>query len=163
MRLLYIFHRQNSEPHPFHVESTWMPQVQHSVALESYLENVKTQFAKIKITKPKRKPVTHRGQSPKGVEKQSCYKPKKKKKTKGQQQLSRTRQTKRARSRCNSITESTMSISKRQWWKPCRKRLMTSVADYTKANTLTTWLRNGFYKLRLESQNIPHMYKNPKT
>ena len=36
MRLLYIFHGQNIEPHPFHVKSTWMPQVQHSVALESY-------------------------------------------------------------------------------------------------------------------------------
>ena len=42
------------EPHPFHVKSTWMPQVQHSVARESYLENVKTQLAEIKITtKPK--------------------------------------------------------------------------------------------------------------
>ena len=30
-----------------------MPQVQHSVALESYWENVKTQLAEIKITKPK--------------------------------------------------------------------------------------------------------------
>ena len=53
MRLLYIFHRQNREPHPFHVKSTWMPQVQHSVALESYLENAQTQLAEIKITKPK--------------------------------------------------------------------------------------------------------------
>ena len=53
MRLLYIFHGQNTEPHPFHVKSAWMPQVEHSVALESYLENVKTQLAKIKVTKPK--------------------------------------------------------------------------------------------------------------
>ena len=53
MRLLYIFHEQNRKPHPFHVKSTWMPQVQHSVALESYLENFKTQLAEIKITKPK--------------------------------------------------------------------------------------------------------------
>ena len=53
MRLLYIFHGQNREPHPFHDKSTWMPQVQHYVALESYLENVKTQLAEIKITKPK--------------------------------------------------------------------------------------------------------------
>ena len=30
-----------------------MPQVQHSVALESYWENVTTQLAEIKITKPK--------------------------------------------------------------------------------------------------------------
>ena len=53
MRLLYIFHGQNREPHPFQVKSTWMPQVQHSVALESYLEKVKAQLAEIKITKPK--------------------------------------------------------------------------------------------------------------
>ena len=53
MRLLYIFHGQNREPHPFYVKSTWMPQVQDSVALESYLENVKTQLAEIKITNPK--------------------------------------------------------------------------------------------------------------
>ena len=55
MRLLYIFHGQKREPHPFHVKSTWMPQLQHPVALESYFENVKTQLAEIKITKPKNK------------------------------------------------------------------------------------------------------------
>jgi len=53
MILLYIYHRQNIEPRPFHVKSTWISQVQHSVALESYLENVKPQLAEIKITKPK--------------------------------------------------------------------------------------------------------------
>jgi len=54
MILLYIYHGQNIEPHPFHVKSTWISQVQHSVALESYLENVKTQLAEIKIIiKPK--------------------------------------------------------------------------------------------------------------
>ena len=31
-----------------------MPQVQHSVAHESYLENVKTQLAEIKITEPRK-------------------------------------------------------------------------------------------------------------
>lgn len=77
MRLLYIFHGQNREPHPFHVKSTWMPQVQHSVALESYLENVKTQLAEIKITQTQKQPVTQRSQSPKGVKKQPCYKPQK--------------------------------------------------------------------------------------
>ena len=41
------------EPHPFHVKSSWISQVQHSVALESYLENIKTQLAEIKIIKPK--------------------------------------------------------------------------------------------------------------
>ena len=36
MRLQYIFHGQNKEPHPFHVKSNWIPPVQTSVALESY-------------------------------------------------------------------------------------------------------------------------------
>ena len=53
MRLQYIFHGQNKEPHPFHVKSNWMPPVLPSVALESFLENVKTQLADITINKPK--------------------------------------------------------------------------------------------------------------
>ena len=53
MRLQYIFHGQNKEPHPFHVKSQWMPPVQPSIALESYLENVKIQLAEITLTKPK--------------------------------------------------------------------------------------------------------------
>ena len=53
MRLQYIFHTKNTEPHPFHVKSDWVPPVQKSVALKSYLESVKTQLAEIKPTKPK--------------------------------------------------------------------------------------------------------------
>ena len=53
MRLQYIFHGQDKESHPFHVKSTWKPPVQSSVALESYLEEVKTQFAEVTLTKPK--------------------------------------------------------------------------------------------------------------
>ena len=49
----YIFITGKTEQHPFHVKSTWISQVQHSVALESYLENVKTQLAEFKIIKPK--------------------------------------------------------------------------------------------------------------
>ena len=52
MRLQYIFHGQNKEPHPFHVKSQWMPPVQPSIALESYLEHVKIQLAEITLTKP---------------------------------------------------------------------------------------------------------------
>ena len=52
MRLQYIFHGQNKEPHPFHVKSNWIPRVQPSVALESYSENVKVQLAEIKTIKP---------------------------------------------------------------------------------------------------------------
>ena len=53
MRLRYIFHGQDKELHPFHVKSTWKPPVQPSVALESYLEEVRTQLAEVKLTKPK--------------------------------------------------------------------------------------------------------------
>ena len=53
MRLKYIFHGQNKEPHPFHVKSTWKPPIQPSVALESYLEEVRSQLADLKFTKPK--------------------------------------------------------------------------------------------------------------
>ena len=53
MRLRYISHGQDKEPQPFHVKSTWKPPIQRSVALESYLEEVKIQLAEIKPTKPK--------------------------------------------------------------------------------------------------------------
>ena len=41
MRLQYIFQGEDNEPHPFHIKSTWVPPIQPSVALESYLEKVK--------------------------------------------------------------------------------------------------------------------------
>ena len=53
MRLQYIFHGNNNKPHPFHVKATWEPPIQHSVALESYLERIKSQLAEIELTKPK--------------------------------------------------------------------------------------------------------------
>jgi len=43
----------NKEPHPFHVKTNWIPPVQPSVALESYLEEVKLQLAEIEIVNPK--------------------------------------------------------------------------------------------------------------
>ena len=53
MRLRYIFHRKNKEQHPVHVKSHWVPPVQQSVALESYLEGVKTELAEILLLKLK--------------------------------------------------------------------------------------------------------------
>ena len=49
IRLQYIFHRENTKPHPFHVKSTWKPQVQPSMGLESYLEEVKIQLAELEL------------------------------------------------------------------------------------------------------------------
>lgn len=53
MRLQYIYHDKDTEQHPFHVKSSWIPPVQRSIALESYLEEVKIQLAEITINKPK--------------------------------------------------------------------------------------------------------------
>lgn len=53
MRLQFIYHGEDNNIHPFYVKSNWEPPVQRSVALESYLEEVKIQLAHIPITKPK--------------------------------------------------------------------------------------------------------------
>ena len=53
MHLKYMFHGKNREVHPFYVKSDWSPPVQPSVALKRYLEEVKSQLAEKKITKPK--------------------------------------------------------------------------------------------------------------
>ena len=52
MRLQFIFQGKNTEPHPFHVKSTWKPPVQPSVALESYLEEVNIQLAELELKNP---------------------------------------------------------------------------------------------------------------
>ena len=53
MRLKYIFHGNGKEPHPFHVKSDWDPPVQPSVAVETFLEEVKFERANIKFDRPK--------------------------------------------------------------------------------------------------------------
>ena len=53
MRLQYIFHAEENEPHPFHVKSDWEPPVQLSVALETFLEEIKLELASIEFDKPK--------------------------------------------------------------------------------------------------------------
>ena len=41
------------EKHPFQVKSNWIPPVQPSVALETYLEDVKVRLAEMTTQKPK--------------------------------------------------------------------------------------------------------------
>ena len=53
MRLQYMYCGTEKEQHPFYVKSNWNPPVQQSVALESYLEEVKISLAEINLTKPK--------------------------------------------------------------------------------------------------------------
>ena len=53
MRLQYIFYHKEREPHRFHVKSDWNPPVQPSVALETFLEEVKLELAEIQFKKPK--------------------------------------------------------------------------------------------------------------
>ena len=47
IRLQYIYHDQNTKQHPFHVKSSWIPPIQRSVALETYLEEVKIKLAEL--------------------------------------------------------------------------------------------------------------------
>ena len=47
MRLQYIYHDENTEQHPFHVKSSWIPPIQRSVSLETYLEEVKIKLAEL--------------------------------------------------------------------------------------------------------------------
>ena len=42
-----------NEPHPFHVKWDWEPPVQPSVALETFLEEVKLELTSIEFDKPK--------------------------------------------------------------------------------------------------------------
>ena len=51
MRLQYIFHGEENEPHSFHVN--WEPPVLLSVALETFLEEVQLELASIEFDKPK--------------------------------------------------------------------------------------------------------------
>ena len=53
MRLQYIYYGKEREPHPFHVKSDWNPPVQPSVALGTFLEEVKLELAEIQFKKPK--------------------------------------------------------------------------------------------------------------
>ena len=53
MRLQRIFYGKEKERHPFHVKSDWQPPVQPSVALETLLEAVRFELARINIEKPK--------------------------------------------------------------------------------------------------------------
>ena len=53
MCLKFMLHGKNREVHPFYVKSDWNSPAQPSVALESYLEEVKSQLAEIKITRPR--------------------------------------------------------------------------------------------------------------
>ena len=53
MRLQYIFHGENSDPHPSHDKSDWIRPIQPLVTLESYLEEVKISLANIQVRKPK--------------------------------------------------------------------------------------------------------------
>ena len=53
MCLQYIFFGENTKPHPFHVKSTCKTQIQPSVALESYLEEVIIKLAELELKNPK--------------------------------------------------------------------------------------------------------------
>ena len=47
MHLQYMYHEEENELHPLYMKSQWNPPVQKSVALESYLEEVKLSLATV--------------------------------------------------------------------------------------------------------------------
>ena len=53
MRLKDIFHGKENKQHPFYVKSTWEPTVQQSVALETFLEEVKFELVNSPSKRPK--------------------------------------------------------------------------------------------------------------
>ena len=53
MRLLYLFEDKKDKPHPYYVKSNLKPPVTQSVALKSFLDEVKLQISEALITKPK--------------------------------------------------------------------------------------------------------------
>ena len=53
MRLKDIFHGKENKQHPFYVKSSWEPPVQKSVALETFLEEVKLELANSPSKRPK--------------------------------------------------------------------------------------------------------------
>ena len=52
MRIRYIFHNKDKKQHPFPVKSDWEHPDQQSVALETYLEEVKGQLAETELFNP---------------------------------------------------------------------------------------------------------------
>ena len=113
MMLLYIYHGQNIEPHPSRVKSIWISQIQHSVALESYLENVKTQLAEIKIIKPKNNLSHSEVKALKELKNNPSINLKKT--NKGTTTVIMNKADKIYKAKVQLERESTMSVSKRQW------------------------------------------------
>ena len=52
-KIQYIVGKEMKNVHPFHVKSNWVPPIQPSVALETFLEEVKFELAEIELQRPK--------------------------------------------------------------------------------------------------------------
>ena len=107
MRLQYIYHDQNTEQHPFHVKSSWIPPIQRSVALETYLEEVKIKLAELHWLNLKIICHPARNELPRSL--LTTKKLFSKKKIKAQQPSLRTEKTKLLRDRYNWMIEITIS------------------------------------------------------
>ena len=134
-----------------------MPQLQYSVAFESYLKNVKTQLAEIKTTKPKNNLSRNVVKALKELKNNPAINLKKADKgttTVIMNKVDKIYEANKGATRTQKALWASQSAN--------GERLVTSLADYTKANILTTWLRNGFYKLpiRLEYQHSTHLQKS---
>ena len=163
MRLQYIFHGQNKEPHPFHVKSNWMPPVQQSIALESYLESVKTQLADITINKPKNNLSRNEMAALKELRNNSAISLKKADKGTTTVIINKS----------NKIQEAEVQLENREHYKPLEAPMVNMTQ--TKFNQIIDKLHRGKYiddmtKKWLAQTPQPaknpcflHAYKNPQT
>ena len=53
IRIRYAFANQKKKQHPFHVNSNWKPPITQSVALKSYLDELKSELSKATFVKPR--------------------------------------------------------------------------------------------------------------
>ena len=131
MRLRYIFHGNDKEPHPFHVRSNWIPPVQPSIALESYLENVKLSLAEIELAKPKHNLSYNEHKAVKELQKNTAINLKRA--DKGSTTVILDKQDK--------IQEAQVQLDNRDHYRPLENPMVTETLQ--KVNELITELHNG--------------------
>ena len=131
MRLRYIFHGNDKEPHPFHVRSNWIPPVEPSIALESYLENVKLSLAEIELAKPKHNLAYNEHKAVKELQKNTAINLKRA--DKGSTTVILDKQDK--------IQEAQVQLDNRDHYRPLENAMVTETLQ--KVNELITELHNG--------------------
>ena len=155
MRLKYTFAKSKSNPHPFHVKSSWQPPPQQSVALENYLERTKLEIASLVFSDTKNNLTAKQRQTLKALNANSDINLKKADKGTTTVVMDTT----------NKIQEGYEQVSNEKFYKPLNEPIVsqTAVKVKTIVNTLFSnghidkmtykWLNSG-----LNPPRIPEFY-----